>query len=86
LLAETWEEGGVRGKIIGQLRAFDDMEAGRNPTTFRFYVMQVEQVADDWPEAHERERLWVPADHALDKCDKHSMQQAISYYLKQYNK
>lgn len=81
VIIECWEEAGVRGRIIADLGAFDEPESERKPTTFHFYLMQVDQVADEWPELHERERLWVPAEEALKKCDKIAMKQAIRSFL-----
>lgn len=69
---ETWEEGGVTGKVTKYLGKYDDM---RKPveynnslipkTEFHFYELLVEDLADTWPE--KRQRKW--ADFAEAKAD-----------------
>lgn len=66
---ETWEEAGVTGKVTKYLGKYDDM---RKPieykdslipkTEFHFYEMEVENLADVWPE--NRKRKWAGFEEA----------------------
>lgn len=44
-LRETWEEAGVTGTLLDRLSE-------------NWYVLRVEEVAEEWPERGERERWW----------------------------
>jgi 8-oxo-dGTP pyrophosphatase MutT (NUDIX family) len=50
-LRETWEEAGVTGRLEQEFEGF--------------FVLQVEEVADEWPEKGERQRYWFGLDEAL---------------------
>mgnify|MGYP001097895963 CR=1 FL=1 len=66
---EAWEEAGVRGEIADEpIGAFSHRKgsvfAGRR-LQVDLYPLKVEREADDWPEAHERQRRWVSIPAAL---------------------
>eukprot|EP00123_Amoebidium_parasiticum_P012167 comp21168_c0_seq1/m.28683 comp21168_c0_seq1/g.28683 ORF comp21168_c0_seq1/g.28683 comp21168_c0_seq1/m.28683 type:complete len:148 (-) comp21168_c0_seq1:399-842(-) len=64
---EAWEEGGVRGKIICELGVYD-VDGGpvkKKPTRLSVYLLEVEEVLDEWPEQEERLRKWVPLQEAV---------------------
>jgi 8-oxo-dGTP pyrophosphatase MutT (NUDIX family) len=63
-LAEAWEEGGVRGQLQPEpLGLYHYRKWGK---TYRavVYLLEVQEVAEEWPERAERRREWVPADTA----------------------
>jgi diphosphoinositol-polyphosphate diphosphatase len=80
-LRETWEEAGIRGKIKRKLGPFYHTKtlANGNPSAeYYFYELEVEEVADKFPEAKERERKWFSLDEALSKVEiKHPTQQVL---------
>ncbi|MFV0385917.1 NUDIX hydrolase [Paracoccus sp. (in: a-proteobacteria)] len=66
---EAWEEAGVGGSIgreeIGRYGYDKDQNGGfAIPIEVRVFPLQVERVADDYPEAAERKRHWFPPDKA----------------------
>jgi 8-oxo-dGTP pyrophosphatase MutT (NUDIX family) len=68
---EAYEEAGVRGKMtadaIGQY-GYSKRLRGRTKKRFRVdvFAMEVTEVLDLWPEAHERTRQWLsPAEAAV---------------------
>ena len=71
VLTEAWEEGGVsRGKAsrkpLGSYIAIKRTPQGDDvPCRHHVYAIKVRDVADDFPEAHRRDRAWVsPAEAA----------------------
>jgi 8-oxo-dGTP pyrophosphatase MutT (NUDIX family) len=66
---EAWEEAGVRGEIAAEpIGAFGHRKgsvfAGRR-LQVDLYPLKVEMEAEDFPEAHERQRRWVSIPVAL---------------------
>lgn len=66
---EAWEEAGVRGRIAAEPIGVFEHRKGSVFLPRRLqvdlYPLEVLEVADEWPEAHERERRWVSAPQAL---------------------
>lgn len=71
-LAEAWEEAGVRrasviGPAVGYYHYTKTMEDGElRPCRVTVIPLKVAAMADDFPEAHERRRKWVPAKRAAE--------------------
>ncbi|XDA97024.1 NUDIX hydrolase [Sulfitobacter sp. LCG007] len=70
-MQEAWEEAGVRRarlvpEPVGSYGAQKVTASGWSiPVTTLVYALEVEEIADDFPEAHERRREWFsPADAA----------------------
>lgn len=62
-LREAREEGGVRGEI--DPAPFDQYRhGGEGGPLVEVYLMRVRGEMRSWPEQHQRERRWVPADEA----------------------
>lgn len=67
---EAYEEAGVRGKIaskpfgrfVYEKRA-DDRHAGP-PCEVQVYLLHVKRQVATWPEQHQREQRWLPAEEA----------------------
>jgi len=59
---EAWEEAGVRGtlglKPLGSFRYDKRRRDGVTPVIVSVYLLDVADVADTWPESHQRERAW----------------------------
>ena len=61
---EAYEEGGIRGKVnpepIGQYGYTKRLRGGaKNRFRVDVFAMEVTEVLDLWPEAHERTRQWL---------------------------
>ena len=69
-MQEAWEEAGARGSAdpveIGRYHYAKDQDRGfAIPVEVRVFPMQVESLAEDYPEAQQRRRRWfAPADAA----------------------
>jgi len=80
-LRETWEEAGIRGIIRRKLGPFyhnKTLPNGNPSAEYYFYELEVEELADKFPEAKERERKWFSLDEALSRVEmKHPTQQVL---------
>jgi phosphohistidine phosphatase len=63
-LKEAREEAGLSGKIVGEPIGGYAYEKWGRTLLVTVRLMQVTGVADDWDEAHLRERLWASVDDA----------------------
>lgn len=68
---EAWEEAGVRGtaeaEALGSYDARKLTDGGLSlPCTVNVYRLRVDALAEDFPEARQRRRRWVPAAMAAD--------------------
>ncbi|WP_108814822.1 NUDIX hydrolase [Loktanella sp. Alg231-35] len=84
-LQEAWEEAGVKGETtpepVGtytyQKRQADGLEV---PVETLVYSVAVKDLAEDFPEAHERKRRWVAADTAAEMVNEAELK---SLFLRQ---
>jgi 8-oxo-dGTP pyrophosphatase MutT (NUDIX family) len=68
---EAWEEAGVRGRSetepLGSYDAEKVVDDGRGlPCRVQVFHLRVEELADDFPEAGQRRRQWLPAARAAE--------------------
>ncbi|MFM9942349.1 MAG: NUDIX hydrolase [Hyphomicrobiaceae bacterium] len=68
-IEEAWEEAGVQGtassKIIGTFTYDKRRQNDVVPVVVEVYLLVVTEIAEDWPEAAERQRAWyAPVDAA----------------------
>ena len=73
-LKEAWEEAGARGvsdgRCIGMFSySKDHPELGDLPCVAMVFAIEVNEIADDYPEAHQRERIWVSRKKAAKMLD-----------------
>ena len=61
---EAMEEAGLRGRCVGAPLGCWEMLKYDEPYTLVLLLMEVTDCADDWDEAHLRERRWVGVDEA----------------------
>lgn len=64
-LQEAWEEAGVRGVVheqsVGSFEDIKRMDSGeRHPVRLHVFRVDVEVVLEDYPEAGQRQRRWLP--------------------------
>ncbi|CAO3647843.1 unnamed protein product [Mucor fragilis] len=63
---ETYEEGGVRGHIKGFVGSFLDYNSyGEVKGNVWFYEFEVQEILDNWPEKHFRQRKWCSFEEAM---------------------
>jgi len=88
---ETLEEAGVRGTIeepilgafsfcSGKAERLHNANQGR--CIAYMFVMKVQEELAVWPEAGQRDRVWVPLQEACNKCRHQWMRQALEVYKK----
>jgi hypothetical protein len=63
-LQEAWEEAGLVGFLHEEALGHYRYEKGGAVYEVKVFLMEVTEVHDDWPEAHERRRLWCLPQHA----------------------
>jgi 8-oxo-dGTP pyrophosphatase MutT (NUDIX family) len=82
-LTEAWEEAGVaRGKAsrkpVGSYMATKRTVQGDDvPCLHRVYAIKVRDVADDFPEAHRRDRAWVSPEQAASMVDEDGLRDIL---------
>ncbi|MFM7367489.1 MAG: NUDIX hydrolase [Sphaerospermopsis kisseleviana] len=61
---EAWEEAGVIGRVnTEKIGAYKYRKRG-NIYRVHLFWLPVDQVLEDWPEAFQRERIWLDINHA----------------------
>lgn len=59
-LREAFEEAGIRGPVTRVLPVVDGCQ---------WFLLDVEDVAERWPEDRQRQRIWVTVEEALKRTD-----------------
>lgn len=70
-LKETWEEAGLKGRLVGDAIGTYDYEKLNVVLTVAVFLMEVSREANDWEEAHIRERRWFSLTDAINKLAGH---------------
>jgi 8-oxo-dGTP pyrophosphatase MutT (NUDIX family) len=78
---EAWEEAGVKGNVtpdsIGTF-AYAKRRHGKSRTlTVLVYLLEVAEVAQTWPEAHERKRSWFSPSKAAGLVDEPALKSLL---------
>ncbi|MBK1988833.1 NUDIX hydrolase [Sphaerospermopsis aphanizomenoides BCCUSP55] len=61
---EAWEEAGVVGQVnTTKIGAYQYRKRG-NTYRVNLFLLPVEQELEDWPEATQRDRIWLDINHA----------------------
>ncbi len=74
---EAWEEAGVIGQVVGnQLGTYKYYKRGK---TYRVkvFLLPVETVLFDWPEANHRQRQWLDVTQAVKRVKKASLKRIL---------
>ena len=79
---EAFEEAGVEGyATLGEIGAYaydKRLRSGRlQPVAVGVFALQVSVERDDWPERHEREKLWAPPAEAAALVDEPELKALI---------
>jgi 8-oxo-dGTP pyrophosphatase MutT (NUDIX family) len=70
-LNETWEEAGLRGRLIGDSIGIYRYEKWGKTFTVAVYVLEVLEQEGSWQEASFRERRWIPFAEAISLLSSH---------------
>jgi 8-oxo-dGTP pyrophosphatase MutT (NUDIX family) len=73
---EALEEAGVEGRVGTEPLGSYQYEKWGGTCSVEVFVLEVEQVHDDWAEAHRR-RLWLSPAAAADRVDEEGLQRLI---------
>lgn len=73
-ITEAWEEAGVRGICDGRCIGIFSYSKGHSelgdlPCVAMVFAVEVSEIADKYPEAHQRERKWVSRKKAAKMVD-----------------
>lgn len=68
---EAYEEAGVRGRLAAEPLGHYDYRkrlrgGGRKPFRVEVFALEVSEILDLWPEAHQRRRQWVSPQEAAE--------------------
>ncbi len=66
---EAWEEAGVLGKVFPDLMGTYEYYKSGCTWQVDVFLLQVETVLDNWPEAYKRKRQWVSIPKAIKRVD-----------------
>lgn len=80
-LAEAWEEAGLEGRILGEPLGQYTYAKWGTTLVVTGYLMQVDEVLDDWPEAALRRRRWCRDDEVLSILDRAEQRQLVEKAL-----
>lgn len=81
-IAETWEEGGVRGVASEEPIARYEYDIGAGRCKVDIFEIEVDIVEDDWPESHERRRAWLSPEDALETISGHTLRSILEEFLR----
>lgn len=83
---EAWEEGGVKASKVGKssLGSFLSRKTYNNgrsePCETMVFKLKVADVANDFPEADRRERIWVSPEKAADMVDNAQLKSLLAKF------
>ena len=66
---EAWEEAGVLGQVFPNLMGTYEYYKSGCTWQVDVFLLQVETVMDNWPEAYKRKRQWVSIPKAIKRVD-----------------
>ncbi len=74
---EAYEEAGIRGKIYSEAVGYYHREKWGSVCKIQVFLLEVEEVLDEWPEASFRERAWVSIDEAVQFVEEESLRKIL---------
>jgi len=66
---EAWEEAGVLGQVFPDLMGTYEYYKSGSVWQVDVFLLQVETVVENWPEAYKRKRQWVSIPKAIKRVD-----------------
>jgi 8-oxo-dGTP pyrophosphatase MutT (NUDIX family) len=78
---EAWEEAGVLGRVTTE--KFGNYKYRKRGNIYRvnLFLLPVEEVLEDWPEATARERKWLEVNQAAELVKENSLKRIIQTSL-----
>ncbi|CAO3615712.1 unnamed protein product [Cunninghamella echinulata] len=64
-LRETWEEAGIKGRVIRQLGVFEEATKKHVKAHHWIFELEIQEVCKKFPEKKKRERRWFTYDEAM---------------------
>ncbi|MEL6410846.1 MAG: NUDIX hydrolase [Pseudomonadota bacterium] len=82
---EAWEEAGAKGKITGGCIGLYSYAKGMSssdslPCAVMVYPFKVKDMANDYPEADERDRKWMSSKKAAKKVDEPELAHILAHF------
>ncbi len=77
-LQEAWEEAGLKGRLRPEPVGTYEYQKWGKTCRVAVYLMHVTEVADDWPERAQRQRLWVTPEEAIALLGNPDLQQMVA--------
>ena len=74
---EAFEEAGITGKIINGMVGKYTYKKWGGTCTVRVFLLEVEEIFDDWPEAFFRTREWTSVEEASDRVEEKELKKII---------
>ncbi len=81
---EAFEEAGIKGTINQELSYKISFKHGETDHITILFPMEVDEVLEEWPEKHERERKLVSFEKAMDLINLESIQDALKHWGKDH--
>lgn len=78
---EAWEEAGVLGRVTTE--KFGNYQYRKRGNIYRvnLFLLPVEEILEDWPEATARERKWLEVNQAAELVKENSLKRIIQTSL-----
>lgn len=77
-LKEALEEAGVVGRVVGDTLGAYDHDKWGGTCNVHMFAMAVDKQLEHWPEAHVRQRQWLPIDEAAEAVAKRALATMIT--------
>ena len=74
---EAWEEAGIVGIVAPTLMGTYEYQKLGGTWQVQVFLMQVEKVLEDWPEAKIRQRQWVSVKQAVKRVEEPELKQIL---------
>jgi 8-oxo-dGTP pyrophosphatase MutT (NUDIX family) len=74
---EAWEEAGIIGNVFPNLLGTYEYQKCGNICQVEVFLLQVEIVLNNWPEAKKRKREWVSINKAVKRMEEIELKQII---------
>lgn len=78
---EAWEEAGVLGRVTTEKLGNYKYRKRGNIYRVNLFLLPVEEVLEDWPEATARERKWLEVNQAAELVKENSLKRIIQTSL-----
>ena len=74
---EAFEEAGITGKIINKTLGKYAYKKWGGTCTVQVFLLEVEEILEDWPEAFFRTREWISVEEASKRVDENDLKKII---------